>query len=956
MEQNADLAMWQLAFEALGPEGKADNIGQLLLLDSAILAANAPLILERLFSILFADEGKLLRTLLRRFLHVATVPDPRMQAMASDEGWDAYETAAHFRIPNWPLWPAMIRFLHNHKEQVIAVVAGNVSEIADKWLRETPVGFPLRQEAAELGVLVAERLLHGEMAVGTQIGDFKSGLAAAHEFPERVAAFALEAAGRTGSAQESRRSPEVRRRRRSCASVEPWPDGPRTEVDMDFQEQCLSPSNAGSMHPLIDANPSVAREVILALLISPPQENYDVYDYSSIPLDRLEIENIHGYFPPIYFRGPFLYFLRAQPNDGLELIIRLVDFVTDRWADRLVQRGLTPTALRLDFSEKQTEWVGDYYIHQWYQIQGHVPYPVVCALMALERWLYEKAEAGEPLDQVIDTIHARSHSMALIGVLCALGRRKPELFAGPLLPYLAVPELHNWEMTSTVQSSWSWAGIGWGVEHPEWLRKLAYEWHNAPHSKYGMDQWAIRLFLTDNQVRAFLQPAVEKWKQRLLETAEQDANGWFEPLIPKFEIENYRQITDESGNTYLIYHQPAALQEKYAPMLQEINEQGQLRDFVLKCRRILDEQLSLEEANLEQFWQELQAVSLIPDQEQPEPLFFSNRNARCAGAAVLVELHSEWLGQDPKRLPWCKKQLIESVLNPPDSLEGNMEYFAGDAWVWDRFCSRAMPTLWQRQPDSAEIRRCIALLATGNHRNSIASLFWSASRYREVLSDNFRQLQHLLLRYASVYLLRDSNNFHYNPDFDWGRWRQQRVDAFVNGNISPRIPPWADIMQQEFVPSKKFQEAEALNVRLLGGPPRKQKPALDTVIVNAAYSWLPEVSEAIDEKERSEWIDFWKQSFSYSLENHASADLPYPADLWVLSRMPGVIVNMRSSENPKSLWESIFSLSADKEHWVETFFDDWFIYGLRNSEVSDGFKQRWIDMIEFCLIEYQSVV
>lgn len=925
VEQNTDLAMWQLAFEALGSENDVDNIAQLLLLDSAILAANAPLILERLSSVLLANQGKLLRTLLQRFLHVATLPDPRMQAMADQEGWDTHETAAHFRIPNWPLWPAMIRFLHNHKEQVIAVVAGNVSEIADKWLRETPVGFPLRKEAAELGVLVAERLLHGEMAVGTQIGDYKSGLAAAHEFPERVASFVLEAAGRTAFAPRS-----ARVRHQLDAIVEPWPDGPRTEVDTDFQEQCLSPSNAGAMNPLIDANPSIAREVILALLISLPHERH-IYDYSRILLDRLEIENVHGYFPPIYFRGPFLYFLRAQPDEGLDLIIRLVDFMTDRWADRFLQQASTPS-LVIDLPEKNDEWIGDYYVHQWYQLQGHAPEPVVCALMSLEKWLYDKMDANESLDEVIHTIHSGSHSMALIGVLCALGRKKPELFTGPLLPYLAVPELHDWEMTSTVQSCWSWAGIGWSAEHAEWLRKLAYEWHNAPHRKHGMDQWAIRLFLTDDHVQTFLQSAAEEWKQRLQGLADGDTDGRLEPLIPKFEIENYREIADEGGNTYLVYHQPAALQEKYAPRLKEINEQGQLRDFVMKCRQILDGQLSLDEVGLEQFWQEFQAVSLIPDQEQPEPLFFSNRNARCAGAAVIIELHSKWVGQDLKRLMWCREQLIESVVNPPGYLDGDLEDFAGDDWVWDSFCARAIPTIWQQQPNSSELRECVGVLATGHHRNSISSLLWSASRYREVLGDNFRQLQHLLLRYASVYLLLDRNNLHYNPDFDWTRWRLQQVDAFVNGDISPHIPPWTDIIQQEYVPSGRFQ----------------LKPALDTLFVNAAYSWLPELSEAVDEKERSEWIDFWKQSLSYSLENHTSADFPYPADRWVLSRIPGVIVNMQSSENPQSLWEPILSLAADKKHWVETFLDDWFAYGLRCPSSADNFRQRWIDMIEYC--------
>ena len=37
----------------------------------------------------------------------------------------------------------------------------------------------------------------------------------------------------------------------------------------------------------------------------------------------------------------------------------------------------------------------------------------------------------------------------------------------------------------------------------------------------------------------------------------------------------------------------------------------------------------------------------------------------------------------------------------------------------------------------------------------------------------------------------------------------------------------------------------------------------------------------------------------------------------------------------------------NKEHWVETFLDNWFSYGLREPEVADGFVQQWTDMLEF---------
>lgn len=945
IEHNTDIAEWQVIFDTLESENTA-NMGQILLLDAPIFASNAFQIFEKLYPILISNQGKLLSILLQRFLHVATLPDPRVQEISDRKDLNTYETLAHFRIPNYPLWPDMIYFLHNHKEQIISLVAGTTSAIADKWLRGTPIGYPLREEVAELGVLIAERVLHGKPVVGTQVGDYKAGLAAAHEYPERVAKFALEAAGRinTGHDIEDRYNHKF---------TTPWVDGPSTDVDHDFREQCLSPNNAGIINPLIDANPSVAREVILALLIFPPYKTSDTYGYPSILIDELEIKDIVGYFPPIYFHGPFLYFLRSHPDEGLELIIRLVDFATDRWADRSAQQGFDVANLILDFQGKQTKWIGDYKVYQWYQMQGNVPCPIACALMALEKWLYDKADAGESLDQIIDIIHTKSYSLAFIGVLCALGRKRPELFTGPLLPYLAVPELHNWEINSTIQSSWSWTSIGWDMGQMKLYRDLAYEWHNAPHRRYGMDQWAIRLFLTNNQVRSFLQPVIRKWKQRLRKPTSKDPIKWLEPLIPKFEMENYQKVTDKNGNVLIVYNQPRKLQLKYASRLNEIDRQNQLRNFVMKCRQILDGQLSIKDAGPEQFWQELRTVSLIPDQEQPEPLFFSNRSACCAGSAVLIEFYSEWLSQNTEQLTWCEDQLLEAVLNPSDLIEGDLEHFVGDDLVWDRFCSHAIPTLWQHRLNSPKIRRCIALLATDKHRNSIATLFWSASRYRKILGDNFKQLQHLLIRYASVYLMCDAKNIHCNPDFDWYEWRQRQVTAFTGGNLSPNIPSWIDIIQQEFILSESLKRAEALSIEFFGNESRIHKPLIDTVIINAAYSWLPELSAAIDEEERTEWIDFWKAYLNYILENHSSADLPYPSDRWVLSRLPGIIAEMRPSEDPASIWKPILTLPKDKRHWIESFIDDWFIYGLGDSIAIDNFKRQWIDMIELCFASEQ---
>ena len=50
----------------------------------------------------------------------------------------------------------------------------------------------------------------------------------------------------------------------------------------------------------------------------------------------IELEQSHAFwYPPIYFRGPFRQFLARQPNDGLETVIRLVNFAAERWTENI---------------------------------------------------------------------------------------------------------------------------------------------------------------------------------------------------------------------------------------------------------------------------------------------------------------------------------------------------------------------------------------------------------------------------------------------------------------------------------------------------------------------------------------------------------------------------------------------------------------------------------------------
>jgi hypothetical protein len=94
--------------------------------------------LEAILSDLLANEGALLRRMLRRFLMFATMPDLDKLALAKALKVDLSVARAQHRLPYWPYWLDMLRFLHAHREKMIAVAPGEVARVIEMWLDFVP--------------------------------------------------------------------------------------------------------------------------------------------------------------------------------------------------------------------------------------------------------------------------------------------------------------------------------------------------------------------------------------------------------------------------------------------------------------------------------------------------------------------------------------------------------------------------------------------------------------------------------------------------------------------------------------------------------------------------------------------------------------------------------------------------------------------------------------------------
>jgi hypothetical protein len=703
LEQDQDLIRWRAAMETLAAENTEGNLAQDLLLESVIFAAYPLRLLERLWPDLAANGGLFLRRLLGRFLHVATLPNPVITAVTKAISPDLETQAATLsRLPYWPYWLPMLQFLYSHQAEVIQLAPQHIAEITGTWLQHGHESWVLRQEAAELALALAEPILHSRQSgrftyIEAKLvkSAYQAALAAAHELPERVAAFALEACVRREFPRQesSNETGAAALRRQTLLAVDigaspiskyyaaPWPDGPHGPVDTDFRDIFLQEN---MLRSLIMTAPSVAREVLLALLIEPPRDDDPLWSSSRLD-DNFEI----AYMSPFYRRDPFLFFLHLNPTEGLEVILRLVNFATERWATRWV--GQEPPAVTIPLPGGEVRWIGNRALYYWYRAYPHCPHPIAVALMALEKWLYDAIDAQQSMHELLNTLLQQSRSVAFAGLLSAVARKEPSLFEGILQPLLAVSEFHYWELRYSSQPDQDLLPIK------------------------GLHEWAHHLLLKAPQMRPFFEQARLQWIARLQAAEEgNEFKDYLEKLIAQYDIKNYEVQSHPEHGEMWVFSPPEALRLKSETFQKDTEEERLLLHLPIRCRQILDAGQPLQHDILEQFWDRLQHISQFPPPTDDDSEGDRVEDAICGGVAVLLKFHRQWLRQEPAREEWCVQQLLTTVRNPPKT--GRQDHESAHVTrKWEQFCAQVLPLLWIDAPNSPDLRECIALLVTSHY-------------------------------------------------------------------------------------------------------------------------------------------------------------------------------------------------------------------------------------------------
>ncbi len=964
LEQSQDTRAWRRTFDEL-------DFVQDLLLDAVFLSTNASGLLGNVWPDLEAENGALLRRLLRRFLHVATYPDPTRIAIAEkyNEPDPAY-ARAQGRLPVWTYWPAVLHFLHRRLEKAVELAPLEAAEIAGTWLKAAGANWPCRDEAARVALAVGtatyeKRKHHPYREIEDDRACYEALLQAARMLPDDVANLALKASARriptdvaSGEVGDYRRPGTVEERSSSLGTYEltwpdPWPDGPSFSVDEAFRHVCL---HTEAILPLMVKRPRTTSEVILALLIRKPRPKGHPSRYH-MPIGRqLEVHDDSRFHPRFYFQGPFLSFLQVNPECGLDAIIRLVDFATERWAEEIRAEGEEPNIVYLSDSRRTWMLQGDWRVFYWYR--GAVWYSdvVSSALMALEKWLYNSLDAGQPIDEVVETIFKRTTSVAFAGLLVEVGRSKPDLFRDLLGPLLCVPEFHYWEHVFQSQGA-----IGLGTSFmfitQEWLWNKAREWETLPHRTRQLHQILGHMVLDAPELQEHFAAARSRCQERLSGDIEDERlRTQMSVLAAYLDRGNWQQIESSDGEKVWQFVAPAELLEKAERSVAEFEPGRRSFEFTSRCYQLLEHGQPLPQEQLEPFWTALQGFDTQSTEAEKQSDTASTLACICGGIAVLARLHRDWLAQYQDREQWCLDRMREIASDPPPP--GQFEYEETlNPCGWDRFLAVAVPVFWAESPDCTQYRELAAYLATQRSFEVIRILLRSAFAARDQLGSSFKQLVNLVIRFAVAY--SDLHRAHQQREKTDHIVEEIGVAAstFIAGQTPSDLTPWGE---------QAAEEGELVYTERSRGWGRRdaavfaKAPRIDMPLVQHAFQDIFLPSQAAEPQERSEWLGFWGQgltcvlSFAECYDKNGNPveeakvgvqDL-FAAYEWVFDRAVTVMLQMSPEEDPGRFWKPILSLGPRACYWVERFLGRWFLDGLR-SAAPPGFVPAWQGMLDF---------
>lgn len=963
--------------------GAGDVAAGALLFEAILVASDPAGRIRRLWPLLVADDGARLVALLERFLYVGTVPDPRLR----EKGLTAQDVAAAehaHRVPSGYQWLPILAELKAQSVMAARIAPIQIARIAGLFLEHTPsqvregTPFPGRIDAAELAIAVVEELeeqrADGRFSWGPEnMSIFESLLRAAPDAPARVGELCLQVAQRRDWSDElqARRAAakvagEARRKQQGLDNPtlaaarakllspalpqgplrDPWPDGPRRRVDESFREACLSTS---AFSLLVVTMPDVALEILLAVCIEEPRHE----DPHNVTREDVGLAYWEKGYPPLFYKGPFLQFLKLAPEHGLSFVLRLINFASKRQAQgpailggRRARRGEEnePHAI-IEVDGVERRWFGEASCFEWHYWAACSDM-VVCVLQALERWLHEQLDGDRDPAPWLRRLLAESRSLAFAGVLVDVGKSHVSLLSGVLRPLLTVPEFYSLDANAARRRQVENPSelIGWNGRASV-LFNLAKEWYAAEHRKRLLRDIAVDLCLRREDMGEFFEKLRGTWRSA---ARGMPADAPLRLLAERFDPANYKSFRGHEGEVVPQLQWPADVQEAIDKSQRAPNARAVLTGTPMRCRSILDSDGPLLDADRDALWGIISVAGRLEREtvENGGESFITTMDATCAGIAVLLARCPGWLAEDPARLAWCRKQL-QLTIDSPTGI-GAWAEVGLDELNWPSFAAECGVILLAQDPDDFLARELVGHAATAIQYAATAVVMKRAARARAVLGDDFARLLNLEFEWCALRYQADFRRMADGSNATRDAFRLDLVARFAKKQLPTDVPSLLD---------RNGRNRADLHAATRGAE-TSLEIALDVRVLQAALAWL-DLAAASTPAEREAWRQIMVQLLELSLERVPAVEGgperrnsrgPQEFDHWVLRIVAENLGGIGDRDRERALWQRVIGLGTPGYQWVDAFCRAWVANGARSDWPRSWFTEVWSAMIDAALL------
>ncbi|MDC3378666.1 hypothetical protein OAX78_00100 [Planctomycetota bacterium] len=755
----------------------------------------------------------------------------------------------------------------------------------------------------------------------------------------------------------------------SEGAKEPWPEGPRGRVDSDFQRAMLQRPGCDW---LIALGTSFARRVLLALLIEPPPRTTALGEYASEHSLRdcgLQVHHQASY-PAFYDFAPSYLLLRAAPDDGLEFVLGLIGFATERWAEAWAiegprrRRRLAAVASVVDAPDRQTGgaapsvttrvegevacYVGDKRLFHWHTgIAG--PHVASAVLMSLEHWLYERLDEDDLKDETLHRI-LECRSVATLSVLYDVAMRDHSLLLGPLEPLVEVQEFYDWSCMRLASPHASTALIAWTLRDPA-TTKLARQWHGQAHRLIAFQE-VVGFLLRD---RGASWPALDAARQRWIE--EQPGRVQRDPsfnlLVATLDPANWVQAVDDSGKETWRCQPPASVFEALSARAEEAEEARVLLTLPMRLRFLIDGKAECSEEGMERLLRFARDLEEIPAGLTD---VLSLEVVRAGVGAAAIRCHSDWLEKQAEWTALCRDWVTDLCYAPPAPRRFDSEGSTGEEH-WDSFVADAVPVLWVSVDEDASHRGALAhFVFLALHDSAVARFFRILSQQPGLQRQDFEELLLLSVWASRLRFLGRSHLLEEAPKDGLVSATLRLTSGFVAQKALGLCPEWAELASA-WPPEFPDPTIPGLRERLGGlfsrtlsrqtaARSKRRRRRVFGFMENrlaSSFMWIESTAGSADGWLRDTaltclvgWLGYLKTRLTWQFEGREgghweSREFPFDSDRAMARVCARWVLAESEPDRRASLIEPWMTLRVDASDWGEEFLSHLYFFGLREN-------------------------